>query len=145
MRMRGSSKLFRAEWAEAKRNFHKKEIKHSMHVRAGESCGMRMSMFFWFIRTCEWNRLFNHTPGKLGFKEETLRDETNCQTLTGVLVRPTDGEPLHKYRVIEMWSEDVRFVEEEVMGPENQLRIREPKETFRALNGIVAKKRCPDS
>ena len=143
------SKSFRKLWDEARDNGRlaasARNFKHVLTVRNNETCGVRMSQFFWFVRVPEWLRLFRRTPASLGFKVEILRDEASQQNIDGVVVTPTPGEALHSYRVLEFFSENCRFVTEDVMTPLTRTREKEPAETYRRLNAIaISKRNMPD-
>ena len=53
--------------------------------------------------------------------------------MKGIVVKPTPGEDLHKYRVLRLWTEQVQMIEERVMESANQLRKAEPLDTLRGL------------
>jgi hypothetical protein len=120
------------------------EFAHDLQVGAKQECGMRISQFFWFLRLSEFLRLFRHTPVSLGLKIEIVRDETSSTNLDGIVVPVTDGEPLHKYRVMELWSGSCRFLREKVLDEQLQLRDKEPRETYNRINQVTNSKRNPD-
>ena len=80
----------------------------------------------------------------LGQKVTKRRDEMGAGMIEGVLVRPTKGVPLHRYRNVTCWSEEIRWNQETVMSPKDRLRKEQPVDTFERLNKCVQKQQPPD-
>jgi hypothetical protein len=141
---------FSKYWDEANANFQKRKqgqvvvFPQKMKVKASRQCGARMSSFFWFLRVSEWLKRFTYSPHTLGFKIQIYECEMGITRLEGVPVKPSEGEPLHLYRVLEFFSENLRRLDEHFLDPDIQLRIVEPQQTYVALNKCSQKSYVPD-
>jgi hypothetical protein len=141
------SAWFREQWNDAVQNYDagdQKELQAKMCVFAEQSCGLRLSQWMWFVRISEWMRLYTYSPKSLGFKTMTLTSESGTGQMEGVVLWPDPNLTLHTLRLLEFWSEVRRKLGEEVVGPENCLRDKEPSETYGSLNRIEQRKMNAD-
>ena len=115
-RMHAESDTFKKEWSLASNNESlglAKQFAHKMRVKAQHRTGMRLISYFWFIRVQEWQRDFNHSPKELGWKTRIIKCEGGTSSMEGVAIPITPGEPFTKFRVLEMYDDNVQFLEEE--------------------------------
>jgi hypothetical protein len=134
-------------WDEAASNHERganKKFPNRYKILNVKRSGMRVSRFLWFVKLVDWNRWFSFTPATLGYKSQKMVCEFASTTIEGVLCQPTQGAPLHDHLVVEQWSEKCRFLVEESMNSDTRLRIKEPQETFTAMNTREQDRQVPD-
>ena len=115
-----------------------------INVRAYTRAGIRLSSWFWFVRTCEFLRKYNFKPSTLGLRTIWLKDELGSVKIEGVIMKPENCRTPCEFRWVECYSETVRVLSEDIVGPENCLREKEPLETYLRLNQATEKTLCPD-
>ena len=139
VKLYAESQVFRDMWDEAYNNLLEREAGRlqfdtEFHVGALRRVGVSMEMLFWFLRHAEFLRELRLEPKQLGLPIVSMTCELGVRELSGTLVRPTPGEPLHLYRNVKFWSDKVVLLQEDVMRPDKRLRKEEPMDSFKHLN-----------
>jgi hypothetical protein len=105
-------------------------FKKPAHVLKFTRVGCRLERGYWFISVKEFSSEHGLTPKDVGLKTMTVLDEIGTKDITGVLATPQTGDPQDRYRRLSLWSDKVRLLSEDVLGPGRQLRADHPKEIF---------------
>ena len=146
-KMYSESATFRDEWQKAADRYNSgdKEWETALSVRTMNRVGMTVEALYWFMKSVHFSKRHGLEPKAVGLKLVKIRDEDGQKMMSGVLLRPEEGEsPPADVRVVRFWYETVQLCDEEVMDSGNRLREEEPMQTFERVSLDKQQKRPKD-